>query len=66
MSGVEQEQDVGELTAVLDWRRNELLRAGYDREYADILAATLDVDLHEAIRLLEQGCRPSLAVLILL
>lgn len=66
MSGVEQEECASELAGVRDWRRSELLRAGYESEYADVLAASLDVDLHDAIRLLEQGCKPSVAVLILL
>jgi hypothetical protein len=65
MSGVEQEEGL-EITAVVSWRRAELERAGYDKEYADILAASLDVDLHDAVLLIRRGCKPSVAVLILL
>lgn len=65
MSGVEQEPG-SELDLVVRWRREELERAGYEREFSDILAAAVDVDLHVAVALLERGCRQSVAVLILL
>ena len=65
VSGVEQEE-ASELDRVVRWRREELERAGYEREFADILAAAVDVDLHLAVGLLERGCRQSVAVLILL
>lgn len=66
VSGVEQEECASELDRVVRWRRQELERAGYEREFADILAAAVDVDLHVAVGLLARGCRPSVAVLILL
>ena len=66
MPGVAEEHAETELQQVCRWRRQELERAGYEREYADILAASLDVDLHAAVALLRQGCRQSTAVLILL
>jgi len=47
------------------WRGEELERAGYDRESAAELAARLDVDLHDAIGLLERGCPAELALEIL-
>lgn len=47
------------------WREDALVRAGYPREDAVELAARADVDLHEAIDLLEQGCPPVVAVQIL-
>ena len=65
VSGVEEECE-SELDRVVRWRREELERAGYEREFADILAAAVDVDLHVAVGLLERGCRQSVAVLILL
>jgi hypothetical protein len=51
---------------VIDWRRHELRRAGYDRKQAAKLAAKLDVDLHQAVDLVQQGCAPATAVAILL
>ncbi|MBX5475442.1 MAG: hypothetical protein IRZ20_10580, partial [Thermoleophilia bacterium] len=47
------------------WRAEALERAGYAPSDARELAARLDVDLHEAIDLLERGCPPDLAVHIL-
>ena len=48
------------------WRTEELERAGYSNRAAGRLAARQDVDLHLAIRLLERGCPPELALKILL
>jgi hypothetical protein len=48
------------------WRAEELERAGYERRAADRLATRHDVDLHLAISLLERGCKPELALQILL
>ncbi len=54
-----------ELERVERWRAEALERAGYAPLDARELAARLDVDLHEAIDLLEHGCPPDLAVRIL-
>jgi hypothetical protein len=43
-----------------------LERAGYDRRSAAVLACRKDVDLHQAIGLLKNGCTPELALRILL
>jgi hypothetical protein len=51
---------------VVEWRVDELERAGYTRSDAERLAADMSVDLHEAVRLLERGCPPETAVRILL
>jgi hypothetical protein len=48
------------------WRADELERAGFDRQAASTLAARADIDLHVAIDLLRAGCRPELALEILL
>lgn len=48
------------------WRLEALERAGYDRKTAAVLACRKDVDLHQAIALLQRGCSPELAVGILL
>lgn len=51
---------------VLHWRLAELLRGGFDLDSATEVAFRLDVDLHEALNLLEYGCPPSTALRILL
>ena len=48
------------------WRQEELERAGYPAAEAAELAASSDVDLHTAVRLLETGCDRDLALKILL
>jgi hypothetical protein len=48
------------------WRQEALERAGYPPADAAELAGHPDVDLHTAIRLLEQGCDRELALKILL
>jgi hypothetical protein len=48
------------------WRHEALERAGYDHEAAIVLAASHDIDLHDAVSLLERGCTVELALQILL
>jgi hypothetical protein len=48
------------------WRSEELERAGYSPRAAGRLASRHDIDLHVAVRLLERGCSPELALKILL
>jgi hypothetical protein len=55
-----------EAEAVLRWRFEALLRAGYDAGNAMILASHVEVDLHDATRLLERGCPPETAMKIVL
>jgi hypothetical protein len=55
-----------EIERVENWRHEALTRAGYDRESAVVLAASLDVDLHGAVDLLQRGCSIDLALQILL
>jgi hypothetical protein len=47
------------------WRTAELMRVGFAGDHAVALAARMDVDLHEAIELVQRGCPPELAVRIL-
>jgi uncharacterized protein (DUF111 family) len=44
---------------VVRFRRDILCRAGYEWEDAKMIARRMSVDLHEAVKLVEQGC-PSL------
>jgi hypothetical protein len=55
-----------ELDRIEQWRHQELERAGYDSESALVLAASHDVDLHDAVKLLKRGCTVDLALQILL
>jgi hypothetical protein len=55
-----------ELERIRKWRSEELERAGYAPDAAAELAARHDIDLHQAVALLEQGCTPDLALQILL
>jgi hypothetical protein len=50
---------------VVSWRIERLLGAGYDDEAALVLALDRDVDLHQAISLLERGCPLDTALQIL-
>jgi hypothetical protein len=52
--------------AVLRWRFEELLRAGYDAGSAMIIASHVEVNLHDATRLLAHGCPPETALRIVL
>ena len=67
MSAAElQERPDVEIELVEQWRVHSLLRAGYDLESATVLAASHEVDLHHAMRLVECGCPVDLALQILL
>lgn len=55
-----------ELEAVEQWRLDALVRAGYDNEAAAVLAMSHEVDLHQAVSLIEHGCSVELALQILL
>ena len=61
-----EELEIPEAEAVLRWRFERLVRAGYDAGSALIVASHLEVDLHEAAVLLERGCPPELALQIVL
>ena len=47
------------------WRAEALEKVGYDVISARELAARPDIDLHQAIELVEAGCPPALALEIL-
>jgi energy-converting hydrogenase A subunit M len=50
---------------VVDWRRRQLVEAGFGEALADRLSCDPRYDLHALIELAEQGCTPALAVQIL-
>ncbi len=52
--------------AVLRWRFEALVQAGYDAGNALILASHIEVDLHHAADLLARGCPPETAMRICL
>jgi len=54
-----------ELERVERWRTAELMRVGFAGDDAVALAARTDVDLHQAIELVQRGCSPELAFRIL-
>jgi hypothetical protein len=67
MSAAEvQTRFASEIDRIEQWRHEALERAGYDPEAAVVLAASHDVDLHDAVDLLERGCSVELALQILL
>ena len=67
MSAAElQERPEVEIELVEQWRAQSLARVGYDVESAAVLAASHEVDLHYAMRLVERGCPVDLALQILL
>ncbi len=61
-----QERPDVEIEVVEQWRIKSLSRVGYDLESATVIAASHEVDLHRAMRLLERGCPVDLALQILL
>ena len=61
-----EELEAPEVEALLRWRFDQLIRAGYDPGSAMILASHVEVDLHDAMRLLARGCPPETALQIVL
>ena len=57
---------VDEAAEVLAWRFDALCRSGYDLDAAAVLAANVQIDLHQAVDLVSRGCPPDLAARILL
>jgi len=66
MKTIQQQQTPRESgsTGVVAWRREQLLRSGFDAKLARQLAEQRDADLHALIELVERGCPPSLAARI--
>jgi hypothetical protein len=60
-----EELEVDAAADVLAWRFDTLCRAGFDLEASAILATSIEIDLHDAVTLVERGCPPATAVRIL-
>jgi hypothetical protein len=58
--------DVTEVAAILDWRFSQLVGAGFDVNDAVVVAACVEIDLHQATALVARGCRSGTAVRILI
>ncbi len=58
--------DDTEAEAILRWRFDELVRAGYDVGSALMLASHVEIDLHAASALVRRGCPLDTALRILL
>lgn len=50
---------------VLRWRFERLVEVGYDSATASSIAKHVEIDLHLAVRLVEEGCPPRTALRIL-
>lgn len=48
-----------------DWRRDVLVRSGFDDAVAAAVAAEPRFDVHKILELVDRGCPPHLAVRIL-
>ncbi|MFQ5426161.1 MAG: hypothetical protein ACE5EV_03670 [Gaiellales bacterium] len=59
------ETDQSERDKVESWRLHVLVEAGYPPELAERVAGA-EVDLHEAVDLVESGCSPDVAARILM
>ncbi len=55
-----------EIDQVQRWRTERLERAGYPASSAAELASRHDIDLHQAISLVESGCPVDIALRILI
>ena len=55
-----------EAVEVLRWRFDVLLRVGFDIEQAAVVAANVEIDLHDAENLMRRGCPSDLALRILM
>jgi hypothetical protein len=47
--------------ALVSWRRERLVAAGFEREHAQRLAGDSRWDLHALLELVDRGCPPHLA-----
>jgi hypothetical protein len=57
--------DTDERQAVVEWRRDQLGRAGFSLPRAATLARDARYDLHELLELVRRGCPPDVAARIL-
>jgi hypothetical protein len=69
MPHIDQQRDMEpqrlQVATPADWRRGQLVAAGFPRGLAARLARDPRYDLHALVELAERGCPPELAVRIL-
>jgi coenzyme F420-reducing hydrogenase gamma subunit len=65
VSPIEVEQHDESTEEIVDWRFEQLLRVGYESRQAQVLSQRVEVDLHQAVDLVLNGCPPDLALKIL-
>ena len=65
MTAAQLEEQQATMEEVEVWRFEQLLEAGYEKRRARILAHRRDVDLHQAVDLVANGCPQELAFSIL-
>jgi hypothetical protein len=51
---------------IVDWRLEQLVAAGYEADDALMLAVRSEIDLHQAVALLRNGCPVEIALKILI
>jgi hypothetical protein len=56
----------GDKRLVVHWRFDSLVRAGYAERDAVVAATHFEVDLHQAVDLVQRGCPSATALRILL
>jgi hypothetical protein len=61
-----EELEAPEVEAVLRWRFEEFIQAGFDVGSAMIHASHVEIDLHEVTLLIARGCPPETAMQIVL
>jgi hypothetical protein len=66
MTAAQLEQHEVTTDEVIGWRLEKLLEAGYEPRKARVLSRRRDIDLHQAVELLQRGCPHDLALSILL
>jgi hypothetical protein len=55
-----------EAVEVLRWRFDVLIKVGFEIEEAAVIAANVEIDLHEAEALMRRGCPSETALRILM
>jgi hypothetical protein len=57
--------DSDEITELLEWRMSVLTESGFTAEQAAVIAPQISIGVHEAARMVQEGCAPQAALRIL-